>query len=79
MPDLTVAAAGSAAEAHRRRLHNHRISSNRQLIEHQFSRVKHTFRQLQSSWQFPLIDLPKAFRAACLLANWLARTRQLYM
>lgn len=79
MPELTVEAAGSIEEAERRRRVNHRISSSRQLIEHQFSRVKHTFRQLQSQWQFPLSDLPAAFRAACLLANWLARSRHLYV
>jgi hypothetical protein len=72
VPELTVEAAGSIEEAERRRRVNHRISSSRQLIEH-------TFRQLQSQWQFPLSDLPAAFRAACLLANWLARSRHLYV
>lgn len=77
-PELTVEIAGSAAEAARRRIYNQQLSSSRQKVEHAFSRVKHTFRQLQGTWTYSLSSLPLAFRAACLLCNWLARTRGLY-
>lgn len=78
-PSLTVEEAGSAAEADRRRQYNQQLSRVRQRVEHAFSRVKHTFRLLQAQWNYPLIHLPLAFRAACLLANWLLRTRDLYI
>ena len=77
--ELTPAVAGSAAEAARRRAYNVALSSARQRVEHAFSRLKHTFRLLQATWNMPLERLPKTFRACCLLANWLARTRQLYL
>jgi histidinol-phosphate/aromatic aminotransferase/cobyric acid decarboxylase-like protein len=79
-PSLTVAAAaGSAAAALQRRHYNQRLSACRQRVEHAFSRMKKTFRQLQTVWQFPLHRLPAAFRAAALLCNWLQRERNLYM
>lgn len=77
-PQLRVANAGSAAEARRRQRYNQRLSSSRQRVEHAFSRLKHTFRLLQTTWNMPLSQLPRTFRAACLLCNWLARTRNLY-
>jgi hypothetical protein len=77
-PDLTVAAAGSVAEAYRRKRFNQRLSSCRVRVEHQFSRLKHTFRILQSQWNLPLDQLPRCFFACVLLCNWLARTRNLY-
>jgi hypothetical protein len=77
--ELTVPVAGSAAEAARRRAYNVALSSARQRVEHAFSRLKHTFRLLQATWNMPLERLPKTFRACCLLANWLGRTRQLYL
>lgn len=77
-PQLTVEAAGSAAEAARRRAYNQQLSSQRQRVEHSFARIKKTFRLLQSTWQLPLDQLPRTFRAAALLCNWLHRTRNLY-
>lgn len=77
-PQLTVEAAGSAGEARRRRRYNQRLSSARQRVEHAFSRLKKTFRCMQASWDKPLDTLPRAFRAAALLCNWLARKRNLY-
>ena len=77
-PQLTIADAGSAAEVARRKAYNASLSSHRVRVEHSFSRVKHTWRLMQSTWNQPIADLPKAFRASCLLANWLRRTRNLY-
>jgi hypothetical protein len=76
-PELAVAAAGTAREAMRRRLYNQQLSRVRQKVEHSFSRLKHTFRQLQAQWPMPLSRLPATFRAAALLTNWLHRTRGL--
>lgn len=67
---------GPNGPAHRsfgRRLSNQRIR-----VEHAFSRVKHTWRLLESQWQYSLDRLPKTFRAACLLANFLHVERKLY-
>jgi hypothetical protein len=66
-----------AAERARRMDYNARLSSERQLVEHTFSRVKHTWRLLQSPWNMPLSRLPATMRAAALLTNWLHRTRRL--
>jgi hypothetical protein len=78
--ELDAHAAGiTAAEAARRRAYNVALSSARQRVEHAFSRLKHTFRLLQASWPMAVERLPKTFRACCLLANWLGRTRQLYI
>jgi hypothetical protein len=77
-PQLTIEAAGSAGAALRRRTYNQQLSSERIKVEHAFSRLKHTFRLLQHSWNMPLAQLPDTFRAAALLCNWLARTRNLY-
>lgn len=77
-PQLAVGAAGSAAEAQRRRRYNQKLSAARQRVEHAFSRLKHTFRLLQSTWNQPLGQLPRTFAACVLLCNWLARTRHLY-
>lgn len=74
-PELTIAAAGSARAALSRRIYNQQLSRVRQKVEHAFSRVKHVFRLLQAQWPMPLSQLPSTFRAACLLANWLHRTR----
>lgn len=76
-PELAVGAAGNEREALRRRVYNQQLSRVRQKVEHAFSRLKHTFRQLQLQWQMPLSRLPATFRAAALLANWLHRTRGL--
>lgn len=77
-PELTAEAAGSVREAAKRRRYNQRLSACRIKVEHAFSRLKHTFRLLQSTWQLPNAQLPRTFRAACLLCNWLSRTRRLY-
>lgn len=77
-PDIDPAAIGDPAEARRRRMFNARLSSERQRVEHTFSRIKHTWRLLQSTWNMSLERLPPTFRACCLLANWLLRTRGLY-
>jgi hypothetical protein len=76
-PQLTIHAAGNAREALRRRLYNQQLSRVRKKVEHAFSRLKHTFRQLQAQWPMPLSRLPATFRAAALLTNWLHRTRGL--
>jgi hypothetical protein len=60
-----------AATCRARKEYNHRHSNARIRVEHAFSRVKHTWRLLQSQWRFPLARLPPTFRACCLLANWL--------
>ena len=77
-PELTIAKAGSAAEVDRRKAYNASLSSHRTRVEHSFSRVKHSWRLMQSTWNQPIASLPKAFRACCLLANWLRRKRNLY-
>ena len=66
-----------AAERARRMAFNARLSSERQKVEHTFSRIKHTFRLLQSQWNMPLDRLTSTIRAAALLANWLHRKRGL--
>jgi len=58
--------------------YNARLSSARMRVEHTFSRIKHTFRLLQSQWNMPIERLPATVRACALLANWLHRTRGLY-
>lgn len=65
-------------EIKRRREYNVELSSIRIRVEHTFSRVKHTFRLLEQQWPFDLHRLAPTFRACCLLANWLHRTRNLY-
>ena len=75
---MTVAAAGSPEEAARRRSYNQRLSSTRQRVEHAFSRLKRMFAVLHGTWNLDLQHLPHAVRAAALLCNWLARTRNLY-
>ncbi len=69
---------GPVAERQRRKAYNAALSSQRQRVEHAFSRIKHTWRILQSTWNMPLARLPATFRACALLANWLHRTRGLY-
>ena len=76
--DLSVASAGSVAEANRRRAYNQALSSVREKVEHTFSRVKRMWRMLDATWQMDLAELPRAFRAACLLSNWLAPARGLF-
>jgi hypothetical protein len=60
-----------AATCRARKNYNHRHSNVRIKVEHAFSRVKHTWRLLQSQWRFPLARLPPTFLACCLLANWI--------
>lgn len=69
---------GAPGERNRRKAFNAALSSQRQRVEHTFSRIKHTWRLLQSTWSMPIQRLPATFRACALLANWLHRTRGLY-
>ena len=75
---MTLAACGSEAEVQRRRTYNAQLSGARMRVEHTFSRIKLTFRLLQSAWNLDLARLAPTVRACCLLANWLHRTRRLY-
>jgi hypothetical protein len=74
-PDLTVGKAGSSEAAEARRQYNMKLSKERVIVEHAFSRLKHTWRLLQVAWPYPMDELPRAVRAGCLLCNWLLRTR----
>jgi hypothetical protein len=74
--DLNPAIVGPGpAAAHL--LFNQRMHAVRIRVEHAFSRVKHTWRLMESQWRMPLERLAPTFRACCLLANYLLRVRGL--
>jgi hypothetical protein len=73
------AARVGAAVATQRRRYNARLSSLRIRVEHAFSRLKHTWQLLQATWKMPLDRLAPTLRAAVLLSNFLAVSRNLYM
>jgi len=77
-PDLDPARVGAVVAA-ARRAYNQRLSSLRIRVEHAFSRLKHTWQLLQSTWKMPLERLAPTLRAAVLLSNYLAVSRNIYI
>lgn len=74
-PEMTVAEAGSAAEAQRRRTFNQNLSSERIKVEHAFGQLKRTWASMHETWKMPRNALPQAFRACALLCNWINHQR----